>query len=143
LVKEAQIFDDRTGTRFWQDTIEKEMVNVMPAFEFHDDNKPSPGYKFIEYHMIFDIESDLTRKARLVAGGHMTEKPTESIYSSVVLRDSNQIAFTIATLNGLEVLAGDVQNAYLNAPTKERCYTIAGPKFGVNAGRPVVIVRAL
>jgi hypothetical protein len=35
-------------------------------------------------------------------------------------------------------------NAYLNAPTKERCYTIAGPKFGPdNEGRPVLIVRAL
>jgi hypothetical protein len=75
--------------------------------------------------MILDIKEDLTRKARLVAGGQMTEEPCESVYSSVDLRDSARIAFTIATLNGLKVLAGEVQNAYLNAPTKERCYTIA------------------
>jgi Reverse transcriptase (RNA-dependent DNA polymerase) len=142
-VKEAIKFDEQKGTGFWQEAIEKEMVNVMSAFEFRDDNKPPHGYKFIECHMIFDIKTDLTRKARLVTGGHMTEEPNKSVYSSVFSTDSAQIAFTIATLNGLKVLAGDVQNAYLNAPTKERCYTIAGPEFGANAGRLVVIVCGL
>ena len=42
------------------------------------------------------------------------------------------------------LLAGDVQNAYLNAPTKEKCWFIAGPEFGPDrCGKPVVIVRAL
>jgi hypothetical protein len=37
-----------------------------------------------------------------------------------------------------------VQNAYLNAPTKERCYTIAGPEFGPdNEERSVLVVRTL
>jgi Reverse transcriptase (RNA-dependent DNA polymerase) len=79
-----------------------------------------------------------------VAGGHMTETPKESTYSSVVSRDSVRIAFTIAALNDLEVLAAEVQNAYLNAPTKENVYTIAGLEFGPeNVGRPVMIIRAL
>jgi hypothetical protein len=82
------MFDERTGTHFRQDAIAKEIGNVMPAFEFGDDNKSPPGYKFSECHMIFDIKSDLTRKARLVAGGHMTEEPNESVYSSVVSIDS-------------------------------------------------------
>ena len=87
---------------------------------------------------------DLRRKARLVAGGHKTDPPKESTYSSVVSRDSVRIAFTIAALNGLDVLAGDVQNAYLNAPTKERTYITAGLEFGPeNVGRPALIVRAL
>jgi Reverse transcriptase (RNA-dependent DNA polymerase) len=94
--------------------------------------------------MVFDIKVDLTRKARIVAGGHMTDVPKESVYSSVVSRDSVRIALTIASLNQLDVLAADVQNAYLNAPTKEKTYTIAGPEFGPeNEGRPVQIVRAL
>jgi hypothetical protein len=94
--------------------------------------------------MIFDVKMDLTRKARLVAGGHQTEVPTESTYSSVVSRDSVRIAFTLAALNDLEVLSADVQNAYLNAPTKEKVYSIAGPEFGsTNQGRPVLIIRAL
>jgi hypothetical protein len=60
----------------------------------------------------------------------MTYEPHESVYSSVVSRDSVRIAFTIASLNGLRVLADDVENAYLNAPTKECCYATAVPEFG-------------
>ena len=143
-VKEALAIDARTGTTFWRDAIEKEMANVMIAFEFDDDDKVPPGHKKIECHMIFDIKSSLQRKARFVAGGHMTEPPKESIFASVVTRDSVRLAFTIAALNGLDILAADVQNAYLNAPTKEKCYFHAGLEFGAtNVGRPVKIVRAL
>jgi len=55
--------------------------------------------------------------------------------------DSVQIAFLVAALNDLDVLAADVQNAYLNALLKEKVYTIAGLEFGPqNVGRPVLIV---
>jgi hypothetical protein len=94
--------------------------------------------------MIFDVKMDLTRKARFVAGGHQTDPPKESTYSSVVSRDSRRIAFTLAALNDLDVLSADVQGAYLNAPTKEKVYTTAGLEFGADkVGRPVLIVRAL
>jgi hypothetical protein len=143
-VKEALLIDERTETDFWRRAIEKEMRNVSIAFEFCDGYLVPKFYKKIDCHMIFDVKMDLTRKARFVAGGHMTETPKESTYSSVVSRDSVRIAFTIAALNDLDVLAADVQNAYLNAPTKEKVYTIAGLEFGPeNAGRPVLIVRAL
>jgi len=143
-VKHALEIDARTGTDFWRKAIEKEMRNVMMAFEFRDDNIVPIGYKLIECHMIFDVKMCLTRKARLVAGGHMTDPPKESTYSSVVSRDSVRIAFTIAALNGLDILSADVQNAYLNAPTEERLYIIAGMEFGAaDCGRPVLIVRAL
>jgi Reverse transcriptase (RNA-dependent DNA polymerase) len=79
-----------------------------------------------------------------VAGGHQTDVPKDLVYSSVVSRDSVRLALTLASLNGLSVLSADVQNAYLNAPTKEKCYMIAGPEFGpTNEGQPVLIVRAL
>jgi hypothetical protein len=66
------------------------------------------------------------------------------VYSSVVSHDSVPLTFLIAALNDLEILSADVQNAYLNAPTKERIYTTAGPEFGQGKeGRPVMIVRAL
>jgi hypothetical protein len=116
----------------------------MPAFEFRDDDKVPPGYKKIDCHMVFDVKVDLTCKARLVAGGHQTNVPKDSEYSSVVSRDSVCLTLTLASLNGLSVMSADVQNANLNAPTKEICYTIAGPELGpTNEGRPVLIVRAL
>ena len=58
-------------------------------------------------------------------------------------RDSVHIAFTVAALNGLDVICADVQNIYLNAPTSEKNSTEAGLEFGSNAGQPALIVRAL
>jgi hypothetical protein len=94
-------------------------------------------------HMIFDIKLDLTRKARWVADGSQSEMLRESTYSSVVSRDSVRIFFTLAALNDVDVLACDVQNAYLNAPTNEKNDIIAGKEFGPDAGRRALIVRAL
>ena len=48
--------------------------------------------------MVFDIKVDLTRKERLVAEGHQTEVPQESVYLSVISRDSVRIlALTLGT----------------------------------------------
>ena len=55
--------------------IRAEMKNVMPAFEFNDDNVIPEFYTKISCHMIFYIKMDLTRKARLVAGGQLTDPP--------------------------------------------------------------------
>ena len=65
-------------------------------------------------HMIFDVKfgENFRRKARLVAGGHMTDTPNTLTYSSVVSCDSVRIALTIAALNELSVMACDIQNAY-------------------------------
>ena len=101
-----------------QRAIEKEMRNVMPAFRFLDESERVPiGYKWIPCHMVFDVKMDFTRKARFVAGGHVTDPPTTLTYASVVSRESVRIAFLIAALNNLDILANDVGNAYLNADT--------------------------
>jgi hypothetical protein len=61
-----------------------------------------------------------------------------------ISRDSIQLAFLLTTLNDLEVLAVDVQDAYLNAPTTEKVYTTAGEEFGADRkGWPISIVQAL
>ena len=62
---------------------------------------------------------DLTRKARFVAGGHMTEAPTSLTYSSVVSIDSVKIAFLIAAFNDIYILECDIENAYLNTEFRE------------------------
>ena len=100
------------------------MKNVSPAFEFLDSGAPAPLFhKYISLHMIFNVKMDFTRKCRLVVGGHMTNPPTSMTYSSVVSRDSVRIAFSIAALNDLDILAADVSNAYIQATTKEKVYT--------------------
>jgi hypothetical protein len=134
-VQEALDIDHKTGTTFWRDAIDKEMRNVMPAFEFTDGDRIPVGHKHIACHMIFDVKMiGLVHKACFVAGGHLTDPPVESVYSSVVTRESVRIMFLIAALNDLEVLGADVQNAYINARTSERVYTTTGPEFRSNAG---------
>ena len=74
--------------------------------------------------MIYDIKMDFTRKVRLVAEWCRTPNLVTSTYAGVVSRESVRIAFTYAALNGLEVWAADVQNAFLQAPCYEKYYTV-------------------
>jgi hypothetical protein len=46
------------------------------------------GFQEIGCHIVFDIKMDFTRKARFCAGGHTTNTPAATRYSSVVSRDS-------------------------------------------------------
>jgi hypothetical protein len=46
-IAEAYRIDERTGADFWAKAIAKEMRNVMPAFEFTDDNKIPKGYSYM------------------------------------------------------------------------------------------------
>jgi hypothetical protein len=153
-VQEALKIDEETNTTFWTDAIKKELKKANVAFEFCEDWTPEQvrqglargdfvGYQEIKCHMVFDIKMDLTRKARIVAGGHTTETPSSLTYSSVVSRDSVRIAFLYAALNDLDVMSCDVSNAYLNAPCREKIWFVAGPEFGSRQGQVVKIVRAL
>ena len=49
----------------------------------------------------------------------------------------------IADLNGLKVLACDIHNAFLTAKCREKFYTRAGPEFGSDGGKLMLITRDL
>ncbi len=83
------------------------------------------------------------RKARFVAGGHTTEVHSTLTFALVVLRDSVRIALTISALNGLKVMACDIQNAYFTEDCREMIWTRAGPKFGSEAGTIFIVRKAL
>ena len=113
---------------------------------FKDLGKGSPGpegYKKIRVHFVYDVKHDGRHKARLVAGGHLTDVPAKSVYSGVVSLCSLRICIFLAELNGLQVHAADVGNAYLEAETKEKVYIIGGPGFGELEGHTLVIHKAL
>ena len=82
------------------------------------------------------------RKARFIAGGHTTDVPRTLTYASVVSRDSVRIALTMAALNGMKVMACDIQNAYSTSNCREKIWTRAGPEFGSEAAT-IFIVKAL
>ena len=101
-------------------------------------------YKQIPYHCIYDVKYDGRRKCRLVAGGHMTDPASDEVFSGVVNMETVRMAFILAELNGLTIVAGDVGNAYLNARSKENCYIRAGSEFGPELlGLLLLIIKAL
>ena len=70
--------------------------------------------------MIFDVKMDLSQKAQFVARGHTTEALASITYLSVVSHASVQLAFLIASLNDVDIIACNVGNACLNAPCQEK-----------------------
>ena len=120
-VGEARILDENNGNTLWADAIVTEISNMKVTFQILDDGTRTPrDYQFVKCHMIYDVKmKGFRRKARLVAGGHMTTAPSAVTYASVVSRESVQIALTLAALNDLEVNCGDVLNAYITAPVKK------------------------
>ena len=92
---------------------------------------------------VFDVKADGKWKGRLVARGDMTPEPEEAVYSSVASLRSLRILVFLAQLNGLEIMQGDIGNAYLESYTQEKVYFIAGPDFGPLAGHTLIIDKAL
>ena len=146
-VEEAKRLDQENGDSQWWEAICNEMRNVRPAFEVweKDVEHIPPGYQQIKCHMIFDVKmgENFRHKARFVAGGHTTETPTSLTYSSVVSRDLVRIILLAAALNRLQVMACDIQNAYLTANCCEKIWTYTGPEFGSECGQPMIIRKTL
>jgi hypothetical protein len=87
---------------------------------------------------------DFTQKARWVLDGHKTPDPIGSTYAGVVSTESVRIAFSYANLNGINVFAANIRNAYLQAPSSQKDYIVCGPEFGIeNVGKVALIYRAL
>ena len=146
-VDDAYRIDAENGNTYWTESIKKEMdsVNKYQTFRvMDDDERMQPSFQEITCHMVFTVKFDLRRKSRYVAGGHLVrEQPSYNTYSSVVSRESVRIGFLLAALNHINLMSGDISNAYLNAETKEKVWFRAGTEFGDNKGKIVIIVKAL
>ena len=105
--------------------------------------KAPAGYKHICCHFVFDVKHDGRHKSHLVAGGHLTDVPLESVYSGVVSLQSLRLVIFLVELNGLALFQADIGNAYLEAKTKEKVYFIADAGFGAHEGHTLLIVKAL
>jgi len=132
----------------WQKSIDLEMVQIDDYTTFKDLGhkskvKPPSGHKRISVHLVFDVKHDGRYKARLVADGHLTDAPLESVYSGVVTIHGFRIVMFLSELNDLDLWATDIGNAYLESYTAEKLYIIAGPKFKERKDHILDIVRAL
>jgi Reverse transcriptase (RNA-dependent DNA polymerase) len=146
--EQALKLDKRNGSTLWEDAATLELTQIADYATFRDKGhhckvKPPVGYKKIRVHLIFYVKHDGRHKARLVADGHLTDIPLESVYSGVVSLRGFRIVLFLAELNQLELWATDIGHAYLEAFTSEKVYIIAGPEFGEREGHILIISRAL
>ena len=118
---------------------------MRAALKILEEGRKLPsGYQKIRFHIIFDIKmEDFRRKSILVAGGHVIDPPATITYTSVVSRETVCVALTVATLNYLQVRTADIKNAYTQATVDTKIWTLLGPEFGMDDGKPAVVVTAL
>ena len=126
----------------WRDVLALEMFNVGVAFEILEEDQPAPaGWKKASRHLIWDVKMDFTRKAGWVLDRHKTPDPIGSTFAGMVSHESVRIAFTYAALNGLQVFAADIHNAYLQAPSSQKDYIVCGPEFGIKNIEKVALIH--
>ena len=145
---EAMELDRQNGNNRWADAIRLEMEQLHDYEVFLDqglyyDVGIPEGFKKIRVHLVFAVKHDERHKARLVADGHLTALPLNSVYAGVVSIRGLRICIFLAELNGLEAHATDVGNAYLEAVTQEKVCIKAGPEFGELEGHMLVVYKAL
>jgi hypothetical protein len=143
---EAMAIDAKNKNTKWRDSeiLELAQLEEYQCFLDHGLHAAIPrGYKKIRVHMVYAVKHDGRHKARLVAGGHLTDVPVDSVYSGVVSLRGLRIVLFLAELNGLETWATDIGNAYLEAFTAELVCITAGPEFGDLQGHMLIISRAL
>ena len=82
----------------------------------HITNAPK-GHQKIRVHFLFDVKHCGKFKDRLVADGHFTKEPMETVYSGMFLAEPNN----------LELWGADGEHN-LQALTREKLYTVGGPE---------------
>ena len=134
---DAMRLDKENGNTHWQDAMDMELTQIHEYKVFKDTGKAKfhngkvvtpDGFQKIRVHFVYAVKHDGRFKARLVADGHLTKEPVESIYSGVVSLSLRMVVF-LSQLNNLEIWGADVGNAYLEAYTDEKLCIMAGPEF--------------
>ena len=118
---------------------------MSPTFKkFDNGDIVTIGYKWVNFHMIFDINMEYFRhKAGLVTVGHMMEPPSIITHAILVLKETVIIAMKLDELNDLSVKVSDIQNAYTTAPVTKKIRTFIFQNCGEDNGRRATVVLAL
>ena len=78
-----------------------------------------------------------------MAGGHKKDLPKEDTYSGIVFIKVVRLGFMLVEINDLKVCVADICNVFLYSKTWEKMYIIAGPEFGENKGKKLIINKGL
>ena len=149
---DAMRLDKENGNTHWQDAMDLELTQIHEYKVFKDTGKAQfhngkvvipDGFQKIRVHFVYAVKHDGRFKARLVADGHLTKEPVESIHSGVVSLRSLRMVVFLSQLNNLEIWGADVGNAYLEAYTDEKLCIIAGPEFKELQGHLLIMIKPL
>ena len=133
-------YNENSNTH-WQDAMNLELTGKA---QFHNGKAVTPdGFQKIRVHFVYAVKHDGRFKARLVADGHLTKEPVESIYSGVVSLRSLRMVVFLSQLNDLKIWGADVGIAYLEVYTDEKLCTIAGPEFKELQGHLLIMIKTL
>ena len=133
--------DKENSNTHWQDAMNLELTGKA---QFHNGKAVTPdGFQKIRVRFVYAVKHDGRFKARLVADGHLTKEPVESIYSGVVSLRSLRMVLFLSQLNDLKICGADVGIAYLEVYTDEKLCTIAGPEFKELQGHLLIMIKAL
>ena len=133
--------DKENSNTHWQDAMNLELTGKA---QFHNGKAVTPdGFQKIRVHFVYAVKHDGRFKARLVADGHLTKEPVESIYFGVASLRSLRMVVFLSQLNDLKIWGADVGIAYLEVYTDEKLCIIAGPEFKELQGQPLIMIKAL
>ena len=137
--------DKENSNTHWQDAMDLELTQIHEYKVFNDTGKAQfhngkvvtpDGFQKIRVHFVYAVKHDGRFKARLVADGHLTKEPVESIYSRVVSLRSLRMVVFLSQLNDLEIWGAE-------AYTDQKLCTIAGPEFKELQGHLLIMIKAL
>ena len=122
--------DIHNGNNKWKEAIDLEIEQIKEYQVFKDSGKAvydkkhitnaPKGHQKIRVHFVFDVKHCGKFKARLLAHGHFSKEPMETVYSGMFLAEPNN----------LELWGADAGHAYnLRALTREKLYTVRSPEY--------------
>ena len=116
-VRETYSLCNNNWNEYRRKAIIKEMNNVSIVFTILEEGEWTPPIQsYMPCHMIFGVSTEFTRKSRYVATGWYTPNYDDIHYAGIVSHDIFRIEFTYTALNGIDIMAADIQNDYLTAP---------------------------
>ena len=104
------------GEQTWETKDNNKWKEATVYNKKHITNAPK-GHQKIRVHSLFDVKQYGQFKDRLVAIGHFTKEPMETVYSGMFLADPSN----------LELWGADGEHN-LQALTREKLYTVGGPE---------------
>ena len=129
--KHTMALDKKNKTTCWADAtkLELKLFQQFDTFKDMDHNSSCSPLATRRSESTWSVMSNMMVNTThtLLADGHLTDIPVDSVYSRVLSLHGFKLLVFLAELNGIEPWATDIRSACLQAETKEKVCICAGP----------------